>query len=394
MSRFVLLGLLAAAAGLTATPPSGAGEPPAWKPKATQEYLDKRAAWWLDWSSAARGQGTSCVSCHTAVPYGLARPALAKLPGVEAASAAEKRLLASINTRVEKWAEVVSAEPEGKDPLVPFYQGGRWDTALDTESVLNAVVLVNRDLKAGDQLAELTGKALDHMWARQQPDGSWRWLDFGLRPWEKEGEYYGASLAAVAAGAAGEKYPRHNEELPKKGAEALRKYLKEKLPAQSLHNRAFGLLADSYLKGTLSDAERKAVAADLFALQRADGGWGLADLGKTKTAKDSAGWLVFTDYRDGAAADSDAGKGDRGESDGYATGLVVLALKRAGRDVVPAGDERLKKAVAWLVAKQAADGTWPAAYVNRKRTPTDDERGQFMRDAGAAFAALALAEPE
>src|SRR5947207_1132361 len=105
---------------------------PNWNPQATENYLNARAEWWLDWSSSARGHVTSCVSCHTAVPYAIARPALAKLPGGRLTLEAEKRLLASVRTRVEKWEEIVSAETEGKDPLIPFYGGSRRESALDT----------------------------------------------------------------------------------------------------------------------------------------------------------------------------------------------------------------------------------------------------------------------
>ena len=75
-------------------------------------------------------------------------------------------------------------------------------------------------------------------------------------------------------------------------------------------------------------------------------------------------------------------------SDGYATGLVVLALKRAG---VAADSAKLKKGVGWLVTNQKA-GTWPAHYVNKARDPQDNI-GKFMRDAATAFAILALTEP-
>ena len=79
------------------------------------------------------------------MPYALARPALAKLPGGSPAPEAEKRLLASVRTRVAKWAEVASIEPEGNDPLAPFYAGTKRESALDTESVLNALILVAND---------------------------------------------------------------------------------------------------------------------------------------------------------------------------------------------------------------------------------------------------------
>jgi squalene-hopene/tetraprenyl-beta-curcumene cyclase len=158
---------------------------------------------------------------------------------------------------------------------------------------------------------------------------------------------------------------------------ALRKYLKTQLEKRPfLHNRALGLWAESHLKGVFTEEEKKQMVADLFAIQRPDGGWNLGDLGKTKTDQDAPGWEVRKLAPDGAA------------SDGYATGLVVLAMKRTG---VAAGDERLKKGIAWLSNKQGADGTWPTAYLNAERNP-DDNIGKFMRDAGAAFATLALTE--
>src|SRR5688572_12695649 len=84
--------------GLSAALPAGkawAGDEarPSWDPQAAAKYLDERAAWWLDWSGAARGQGTACVSCHTAVPFALARPALGKLLGEKATGPVEQRLL-------------------------------------------------------------------------------------------------------------------------------------------------------------------------------------------------------------------------------------------------------------------------------------------------------------
>jgi squalene-hopene/tetraprenyl-beta-curcumene cyclase len=370
---------LASVAAVFACPPLGepttGSQHPAWSPAAAQKYLDQRAASWLEWGSAARGQGTSCISCHTAVPYALARPALTKLVDGTAPAEAEKRMLAGIRSRVERWAEIVSPQPRGKDPLVPFYGGSRRDAALDTEAVLNAVVLVRHDVRTGGALSAAAGKALDHMWDRQGAGGSWRWLDFGLRPWETGEEYLGATLAAVAAGSAGDRYPRFKDTAIRAKDAALRKYLSSRIAERPFHDRAFALWAASYLNDVLTDAQKKQAVGDLLALQRPDGGWSLADLGKTQTGKGAAGWKSVL------AHPADA------QSDGYATGLVVLALRRAG---IAETDARLKKGLAWLTASQAADGTWPAVYLNKKRDPAENV-GKFMRDASTAFAVLALA---
>src|SRR5580692_12541184 len=49
-----------------------------WDPKAAAAYLDQRAAWWMGWQGASRDHQTFCISCHTALPYALSRPALRK----------------------------------------------------------------------------------------------------------------------------------------------------------------------------------------------------------------------------------------------------------------------------------------------------------------------------
>src|SRR3977135_3082760 len=67
---------------------------PPWSQHAAAAYLDGRAEWWLHWPNAARDHDTSCVSCHTAVPYALARPALRAVLGERAPAPPERRPLA------------------------------------------------------------------------------------------------------------------------------------------------------------------------------------------------------------------------------------------------------------------------------------------------------------
>jgi hypothetical protein len=273
---------------------------------------------------------------------------------------------------------LAGVEPhKGDDTLAPILGGAKREIALDTECVLNALVLVSNDPPSRARLSDAATKSLDVMWARQQANGAWRWLEFGLRPWENDGDYFGATLAAVAAGTAGSKYPRHQatEIVPK--AAALRSFLKTTLAEKPLlHNRALALWAASHLTNLLAVDEKKALIADLFAIQGQDGGWSLRDLGKSDVQPSSPGWDIVASYPQGAV------------SDGYATGLVVLALKRAG---VRGQDRRLRKGLDWLAAHQTSDGTWPTVWVNKKRDPQGNV-GKFNRDAGAAFALLALAE--
>ena len=68
------------------------------------------------------------------------------------------------------------------------------------------------------------------------------------------------------------------------------------------------------------------------------------------------------------------------KSDGYGTGFVAYVLRQGG---VPAEDDRLKKAIAWLKANQRESGRWFT------RSPTRDSK-HFISNAGTAFAVMAI----
>jgi squalene-hopene/tetraprenyl-beta-curcumene cyclase len=368
----ITVGFVLLAAGPGGTARGGEAAETAWDPGAAAQYLDGRADWWLGWSGSARGQGTACLSCHTSMPIALARPALGARLGEKAPGTVEARLIDGVKKRVESWEKVVADGGPEKDPFRSFYSKERKPSALGTESVLNALILVNHDSRrGGGALGAPTRKALGHLWEQQKDNGAWLWLDFGLNPWEKDGAYYGASLAAVAVGTAGRDYYDRPDVQAK--VTVLKSYLRTPTPNQPLHHRALGLWASTRLPGILDEAGQKELVDELWSVQEADGGWSLARLGKTAAA--AGNWKSQAVYPEGLAGD------------GYATGLAVLALKGAG---VAAEDPRLKKAVGWLLTHQK-DGSWPASYLNRKRDPQEDI-GKFMRDAATAFAALALTE--
>src|ERR1700722_9156955 len=109
------IGILAACLSATllqAAPPSEPQVPASWNPKAAAAYLDRRESWWMAWPPAARDHGTFCVSCHTAVPYALARPALRSALGEEAPSENERRLLENVAKRVRLWKDVAPVYTE------------------------------------------------------------------------------------------------------------------------------------------------------------------------------------------------------------------------------------------------------------------------------------------
>jgi squalene-hopene/tetraprenyl-beta-curcumene cyclase len=360
---------------ITAAPkPVASAEPdtPSWNRETAANYLNGRATWWLGWSGAGRGSGTACISCHTTLPIALAQPALRKKGDVAATDSVEGKMIANVTRRVNEWDTIAAESPSENDLCVPYYANKKKSQSLGTESVLNALVLINSDRSMGGKLSAPARKALGHLWVQQQPNGAWNWLEFGLNPWEKMGEYYGASLAAVAVGMAGPDYYDGAEVRAK--VASLRKYLAAEYPNQPLHHRVVALWGDSYLPESLPAETKKKLIEELFAAQEADGGWSIPKLGNLLSK--SGDWKSHGVAPDGAV------------SDGYATGLVVLALKRAG---VPSSHVKLQKGIDWLATSQK-EGVWPLTYPNKPRDPKDDV-GKFMRDAATAFAILALSEP-
>jgi squalene-hopene/tetraprenyl-beta-curcumene cyclase len=111
--------------------------------KTAAAYLDARAEAWSTWPNAQRDGGTFCISCHTTLPYALARPALREALGERQPSAAESKILNNLVNRARKWREV--------EPFYPDQTRGLPKTSESraTEAVMNAVVLSRRDAGNG-----------------------------------------------------------------------------------------------------------------------------------------------------------------------------------------------------------------------------------------------------
>jgi squalene-hopene/tetraprenyl-beta-curcumene cyclase len=346
-----------------------------WNPESSARYLDYREVWWGNWITASRDRGTYCISCHTSVPYVFARPTLRHILGEQKETSAEQKLLDDVRTRVRNWKVIE-----------PYYDDswGRGKTAESkgTESVLNALILANFDTQRG-QISDDTRVAFDNMWILQRTKGdqrgSWAWLQFDDEPWEsRDSVYYGACLAAVAAGIVPQGYastPQIQDRLSQ-----LRDYLKRNEGLQPTINRAFLLWASTKLPGLLSSQEKQAIIQDLLRRQQADGGWRLASI--------TWGWNTWTVRSLLQMWVREDGTPMAGKSDGLATGLITFALQEAG---VSKDDIKLRRGLSWLTSNQEADGSWPALSVNRKRDPSTGI-GRFMSDAATAFAVLSLAE--
>ncbi|HTK78394.1 MAG TPA: hypothetical protein VL371_24245 [Gemmataceae bacterium] len=349
---------------LVITPPALAAEPDGWQPARAAEYLDERAKEWFAYASAHRGAGTTqttCVSCHTLVPYALARPALPHSNGTP------EKLIANVRSRVEAWAELDTP----KFRLLYDFNEPKKKESWGTEAVVNAAVLAFDDRYRGRmEPTANTRKAFANLWQVQasagELAGSWDWLDFKYEPWESpNGRYSGAALAAIAVGTAPGYYSPGADSPTDAQVRLLAGYLKRGFAGQNLHNRAWALWASAKLDGVLTPQERTAAIAELFERQRDDSGWNLASLGQYIR-------------KDGTTQDT--------SSDGYATGLVLHALQTAG---VPKSDPKIARGLAWLRAHQAAGGEWRGVSLNKNRDPATHP-GKFMTTAATAFAVLAL----
>src|SRR5690348_9248798 len=108
IQRVLAGGVVLSAMGglLTLSARATRSDPNSWDPKTAAAYMDGRAAWWMDWPTAARDHGTFCISCHTAAPYAIARPALRPLLHEQGPSAVETRLVDNVGKRVSLWNEV------------------------------------------------------------------------------------------------------------------------------------------------------------------------------------------------------------------------------------------------------------------------------------------------
>jgi squalene-hopene/tetraprenyl-beta-curcumene cyclase len=335
-----------------------------WNAQAAAAYLDHREDWWMHWRGAARDHGTFCVSCHSSLPYALARPRLDTVLHAQAPASVEAALTSDVIKRVRLWSQTQ-----------PYYTDSRngphkSSQSRGTEAVLDALILATDDARTG-QLSADTLAAFGDMWALQETTGAnagaWPWLNFGLEPWEvKDAGYYGAAMAALAVGVAPQDYrstPAIQASLGR-----LRDYLSREYGAQPLHQRLALLWAASALPGLISPAERQSIIDAALHAQHSDGGWSLYDLSPSYRR----GRRLFELW-----------------SDGYATAYVTFVLQQAG---VPRTSPALEKGLAWLRSHQRLpQGRWATASINEWHSSANPE-SDFMSDAATAYAVLSLTD--
>jgi hypothetical protein len=350
-----------------------------WNRAAAAAYLDQRMDEWFDRGEQLRtGESqTTCVSCHTVIPYALARPALRRAMRVASPTSQEMRLAADTSRRVDT---------TDTDQLLYDFDEDKKGESRGTEAVLYALILASADAgQSRREPSQATRRAMTRLWQAQRADGGWEWLDVGLEPFESiDSAYQGASFAALAVGMT----KGSDDSTGQAGTSKLRDYLRSHYPGQNLHNQVWGLLASTFLDGVLSDADRHELVEQLERRRNGDGGWSLDGLG---------GWR----WNRTTPPFESPGTRDRAlitKSDGYATGLIVYALRRSG---LPVEHPAVNSGLRWLKANQlpveVGDRSWAAwrAHSLNYDREHGGARGEpwrrlFMSDAATGFASLAL----
>lgn len=320
-----------------------------WNPRLAADYLDAQQKAWFAWKPA-QATGGPCFSCHTGMTYLLARPALRRALGEKEPTQYETGLMDALRARVDK--------KTGKEIFAGFSREPVASQALGVEAVFAALFLSSDG-------------AFDRLWSLQSHDektsGAWSWFSLDLDPWEMpESRFYGATLAALAAGSAPAQYQNKLE--VRENVESLAAYLRREQASQPLHNRLMLLWASSKLPTAMPASVRQPLLDEIKKAQREDGGWTIASLGP---------------WKERTAAPASTG------SNAYATAFTAFALQRAG---MASSDPTLARALTWLKTHQdPKTGYWEAQSMNKVRDPASIPAG-FMRDAATAFASLALIE--
>jgi squalene-hopene/tetraprenyl-beta-curcumene cyclase len=293
--------------------------------RAAASYLEKGALSWV--------REKSCVNCHTTGPYLSERPALIPLLGK-----ANEEIVADFIDFVPK--EVKEVKESAMKTSGYMHKPGAFT------AVWRSLGLAEWDRHVSGTTAEHTARSIRDMFERQWSDGSFRSHGEVEIPHITTDFELSLQAARVITTAPGWLAGLQDETLRAKVAK-----LKSWLQAPVLKNdfdRVLQLQLAAYLPDLVSATKREAALALLASKQHADGGWSTRDF----SALSDWHFEISEVVRDLIAGLPDAAKP---ESDAYMTALAVVLMRQAG---VPAKDERIQRAIAWLKREQRISGRW------------------------------------
>jgi squalene-hopene/tetraprenyl-beta-curcumene cyclase len=292
--------------------------------QAAARYLEDGALSWV--------REKSCVNCHTTGPYLSERPALIPQLGK-----ANEEIVADFIDFVPKEVKAVTETAT---------KSGHKHYPAAFTSVWRSLGLAEWDKHVTGKTSEATERSLRDMFERQSASGAF--VSHGEVEIPHITTDFELSLQAARAitSAPGWVAGLKDEALLAKVGK-LKAWLKQPVLKNDF-DRVLQLQLAHYLPDLVVQAERESSLALLSSKQHADGGWSTRDFSALNDwhfeISETVAKLI-TNLPDAAKPESDA----------YMTAFAIVLMRQSH---VPAKDERLQKAVAWLKKEQRVSGRW------------------------------------
>ncbi len=292
--------------------------------KAAVKYLEDGAVCWV--------REKSCVNCHTTGPYLSERPALIPQLG---------------QPSEEIVADFIEFVPKDiKEVKETATKSGYKHMPGAFSAVWRSLGLAEWDKHVTGKTSEHTERSIRDMFERQAANGAF--VSHGEVEIPHITTDFELSLQAVRAitAAPGWLEGLKDEKLLEKVGK-----LKKRLRTAELKNdwdRVLSLQLAFYLPELVSAEKRAAALKLLCSKQHADGGWSTRDF----SALNDWHFEVSETVQKLITGLPDAAKP---ESDAYMTAFAIVLMRQSD---IPAKDERVQKAVAWLKKEQRVSGRW------------------------------------
>jgi len=292
--------------------------------QAAAKYLDDGALCWV--------REKNCVNCHTTGPYLSERPALSAMLGKP-----NQEIIADFIDFVPK---------EAKEVKETATKSGYKHMPGAFSAVWRSLGLAEWDKHISGKTSEHTERSICDMFERQAANGAF--ISHGEVEIPHITTDYELSLQAarVITAAPGWLSGLKDEKLRSK-VDKLKNWLRTAEPKNDW-DRVLSLQLAFYLPELVSAEKRNAALKLLSANQHVDGGWSTRDF----SALNEWHFEVSETVQKLITGLPDAAKP---ESDAYMTAFAVVLMRQSD---VPAKDERLQKAVAWLKNEQRVSGRW------------------------------------
>jgi squalene-hopene/tetraprenyl-beta-curcumene cyclase len=292
--------------------------------KAAVRYLDDGSTSWV--------REKSCVNCHTTGPYLSERPAL--IPQLGKLS---EEIVADFIEFVPK--EVKEVKETATTSGYKFMPGA-------FTAVWRSLGLAEWDKHLTGKTSEHTERSIRDMFERQSANGAFK--SHGEVEIPHITTDFELSLQAVRAITTAPEWlaELRDKKLLRK-IEKLKTWLRTAEPKNDW-DRVLSLQLAFYLSELVPAEKRNAALKLLSSKQHADGGWSTRDFSALKDwhfeVSESVQKLI-TSLPDA----------EKPKSDAYMTALAIVLMRQSN---VPAEDERIQKAVAWLKHEQRISGRW------------------------------------